>query len=727
MEILLAGGSGRLMDALIDKFRKEGHRVYILTGTRYRNAPYKKVFEKYYFSYDSEVLGEIFESVNPDVTIFLGAYDTNFVWNKDCEREAVRFQAGVMNMLISFSKMQKGRFVYISSEEVYSGNYPEDISEEEPPTPSNTKAMAIAQGEQLCMAYAENMGKDIVILRGDHIYNTPKNRNEVRDPCSRMCLEAILTGTLEIFSYQLFSLLHEADAVEFIFRVVNSRQHKYTVYNLSTSAQFSSTEIAEIIAEHTETTVITSNVDISKPYRKILSGNRYNSEFGFSFFHDIKGTVKENIEVMKADPDSFRAEGGKKKTLLGYLSDRAVSTFWALLPFIENMIAFIPFFMLNNRAVGSQYFQNLDFYLLYVLLFAIVYGQQQAVFSGVLATAGYCFRQMYDRTGFEVMLDYNTYVWIAQLFILGMVVGFMKDQLRIVKGEDEQEMDYLMGLLGDIEDINDSNVRLKNVFETQIVNQNDSIGRLYEVISSLEQYSPEEVLFYAADVLSRIIGSPDVAIYNVSNHSYARLFAATSPKARVLGNSIKYTELGILYEELMAKKVFINKSMNQDYPLMANAVYSENQMEIIIMIWGIPWERMTLSEANMLTVVSYLIQNAVLRASRYLEALEYKRYVEGTHILDAEAFTALVQAFSKAKEKGLTECTFLLVEYGDMTLREAGDVFVKKLRQTDIAGTLSDGNLYLILSNTNIETASYVISRLQECGMECELREELAA
>ena len=38
-----------------------------------------------------------------------------------------------------------------------------------------------------------------------------------------------------------------------------------------------------------------------------------------------------------------------------------------LVPYAENMICFIPFFMLNNRAVGSQYFDRLDFYLLYVL------------------------------------------------------------------------------------------------------------------------------------------------------------------------------------------------------------------------------------------------------------------------------------------------------------------------------------------------------------------------
>lgn len=68
-----------------------------------------------------------------------------------------------------------------------------------------------------------------------------------------------------------------------------------------------------------------------------------------------------------------------------------------------------------------------------MLLFAIVYGQQQAIFSALLATAGYCFRQMYNQSGLEVLMDYSTYIWMAQLFILGMVVGYMRDQIHHIK------------------------------------------------------------------------------------------------------------------------------------------------------------------------------------------------------------------------------------------------------------------------------------------------------
>ena len=52
MVVFLIGGESRLMDGLINKFNKDGHRVYLLTGNRNVRTSYQKVFEKYNFKYD---------------------------------------------------------------------------------------------------------------------------------------------------------------------------------------------------------------------------------------------------------------------------------------------------------------------------------------------------------------------------------------------------------------------------------------------------------------------------------------------------------------------------------------------------------------------------------------------------------------------------------------------------------------------------------------------------
>ena len=77
MNILLAGGSCSLVDSLILKLRKEGHRVYILTGDQYRHNKYKKVFEKYEFPYDSENLITVIKACNESEknTVYENALD----------------------------------------------------------------------------------------------------------------------------------------------------------------------------------------------------------------------------------------------------------------------------------------------------------------------------------------------------------------------------------------------------------------------------------------------------------------------------------------------------------------------------------------------------------------------------------------------------------------------------------------------------------------------------
>ena len=225
--------------------------------------------------------------------------------------------------------------------------------------------------------------------------------------------------------------------------------------------------------------------------------------------------------------------------------------------------------------------------------------------------------------------------------------------------------------------------------------------------------------------LQKLMDSQDVAIYTVANHSYARLFSATSPKARMLGNSIHYVQMEELYEKLREKKVFINKTMDERYPLMADAIYSEDEMQLILMVWGIPWERMTLGQANMLTVIGYLIQNAVVRANRYLSALEQQRYIHGTRILEADAFASLVKAYLNAREKKLTECALVVFEEGEISREEAAGVLSGMMRQSDYLGELSDGKMYALLANTSAEDAGMVVERFRSAGFPCRMKEEM--
>ena len=643
----------------------------------------------------------------------MGAYDSRYDWG-NARKTSVQFTADLTNVISAYSSVKKGRFLYLSSQEVFGRSYVEDIKEDEPVSATSFRALALAQGEEICKSYYNTRGMQSIVVRMDHLYGTPKRGKMENNPCFQMTLEMLRDNKVSANSRNLFSMIHQNDAVQFLYQLATAEKLEHSIYHISSGSVISQMQLAHMVSNAAGSGIEVVDDTVGSGYRMVLSGERFEKEFGRKIFVSYEEGVKKTVQYMKKHSSSFQDSGAG---LGNHLWRSICQIFWLLVPYLENLVCFIPFFMLNNRAVSSQYFSKLDFYLLYVLLFAIVYGQQQAIFSALLATAGYCFRQMYDKTGFEVLLDYNTYVWMAQLFIVGMVVGYMKDQIKNIRNQDEDQIQYLNGQLGDMSDINDSNVRMKHTFERQIVNQKDSLGKIYEITSQLDQRGPEEVLFYASQVLSKLMETDDAAIYTVANKDYARLFSFTSQTAKKLGKSIRYSDMKDMYDELLAHRVYINKTMDSNYPLMACAVYSEDQMQTILMLWGLPWERMNLAETNRLTVVGYLIQNAVVRASRYLDALRERRYVEDSDILGNEAFKQLVNAFFDAKRNGLTECCLLKIQHTAENFKETAQRLEKKLRQTDYFGVLSD-DLYVLLPNTDDEDAEGVIARFKKEGFE---------
>jgi len=718
MNVLLIGSPGSLMESMVNRLHKEGHRIFLLTGSKDEKVSYKHIFECYRFDFENESVPQVFESVRPDVTLYLGACDPGTrVTN---ETEAVHFFSGLTNLLVSFSMMYKGRFVYLSTSDIFVGDRDSLILEEDMPCCDTPRALVLAQAEEICASYRKNLDRDVVVLRLDQLYSVPQSRSEAKDVCSRLCLEAVQEHTVTYNENGFFSLLYEADAVEFIFRVMFCQEHREGLYNLSSSELVTEQMLADYIQEAgVEASPRETNDDVSG---RVLSNKRYKGEFGMRFFSNPQKMVERTVRYIQEHSEDFQKNGTRKKSLRQRVMDKLGWLMSLLLPYVENLICFIPFFILNNRAMGSKYFDRLDFYLLYVLLFAIIYGQRQATFSAILATAGYVFRHMYTQSSFEILSSYSTYVWLAQLFIVGLVVGCIRDKLREQKLESLEEKKYLTSRVDDMFDINKSNVHVKDSLRTQIINQNNSVGKIYEITSSLNQYITEEVLFQAAEIMAKLMETHDVAVYMVSNHDYARLLSATSDQAKSMGRSIRYRETGEMFETLAQRQVFINRKLDQSLPMMANAIYDNEKIQIIIMVWGIPWEAMTLGQANMMSVISSLIREAVLRAGRYMKALEDQRYEKDTNILNKEAFSALVHMFRAAHARGVTDCTVL--RYAEPNAITRSGKVRTLLRQSDYLGSLDDGNLYILLPSADENDAQFAIKRLAANGFKVSIVEE---
>ena len=124
---------------------------------------------------------------------------------------------------------------------------------------------------------------------------------------------------------------------------------------------------------------------------------------------------------------------------------------------------------------------------------------------------------------------------------------------------------------------------------------------------------------------------------------------------------------------------------------------------MVIMLWGLSWEKMTLGRANFLTVVSYLIQNAVLRVTEIhagpgREALQPWLPESWTR----RPLSLLVQAYVSAEERNLVECILLdsLRYRRNTTGRLAGAMIEASPRQRLHRHHGRTDGLYVLLANT---------------------------
>lgn len=710
--ILIVGDYGTFVNELINKFSKENWPIYMLVNNK-KNAKPSQVFEQYSFSYDSNSIKDILSSCRPDVILFTGAYDSAYQWDDETVIDtSLNYITGLSNLLMCAALVGIRHFIYVSSDQVYEDEYIVDIKEDMPTSPNSYKAMAISQGENLAMHFNQTTHTEVTVVRVANLYGIPKDRRTCNDICSRLCLEALDTGRIKVNAKKIFSALYVRDAVEGLFKLINSSERSYHLYHISSMEEISEEQLARLIQEVAPRQVDIIDRTIGLKSRKILSNERFCSEFPFEIKNQYKDIIRQLITYMNGHKSLFF---GKKKYIENDFRRRIHGIFIRIVPFVESLIFFIPFFIINNYAETSPYLEGINFYILYVLLFAVVHGRQQAIFTSLLSVIGYSLQELYTTSGFSLLIDIKTYVWIAKTFMIGLTVGHLKDKFREMEADKNERIDFLTERIDDIRSINSSNIKIKNYFQDKIISSTESIGRIYDITSRLDTAAKGEVIFAAMDTLSEIMGSKDISIYLVSNQEYCRLAAASSERARYLGKSIKMNDYKVIFDTLRNKQIFINRSLDDGLPMMASALFdNEANMKIVILLWDIPYEQMTLYQANLLTVVGSLIYHGVVRDANYLEALAYQRFVPDTKILQETAFDEMLDIYTKANEKGYAEISVINISCESHTIEEMNDTIIPLLRDTDYVGLRKDGNLAVLLTNTNANEAVFVRKRLED-------------
>ena len=148
--------------------------------------------------------------------------------------------------------------------------------------------------------------------------------------------------------------------------------------------------------------------------------------------------------------------------------------------------------------------------------------------------------------------------------------------------------------------------------------------------------------------------------------------------------------------------------------MYAAGVYRGEELVLLIFLWHASVDQRSLYYVNLFKILRDLVQMSLLRAFDYNQAIYDKQYIEGTHIMNADAFQECVQGFAALVEKKVS--TFVLLEIAKVghSYQELDQMISKKIRANDILGITKDGRLQILLSQATEKDLQFILPRFED-------------
>lgn len=717
MKILLFGAYGLLMESIIVKLHKEGHELFVVTGRKIPEEHHEGTVDAYFVEYADKSLYYVFESVKPDVVIHTGAFDERFHWKE--QTDSAQYLAGLNNIVLSSVKASVPMFIYFSTTDIYDGSTPGEIGEHSAAIDSGgLREMTMQSGEDLILRYQSSNKTKFTILRCSDIYGECNGQFYMDSFFIYSLRTALMNQTVLVETGKRHNLIYVQDVTEALVRVMKAEKLPHTIYNIASGETMSEEEFLDFYQGFLAGRPTENVVQSVNPAHGEISCELAEHDFGFNIRGEFQKLFPDILKKFRVYLDSHTGEV-KKKGKIQQFREKMGEVFQWSYPYMETLAAFLVFFLIDRLTGDVKYFEAVDFYIMYVILVAVIYGKGKAIIAIVLSFLGHIINYGGTVGQNGNMIDYNTFIWVLQLLILGMGVGYVRDNNEQRIADERENCQAVSRELVDIKEINNSNVRIKQVYEERLLNYKDSFARIYSIVTQLNDLEPDKIMLASVDVVQKIMNVTDVAIYNVGKGSYYGRLAASSRS--MTGNtkkSFRLEDMGPVYEEVRGHRIYMNTEVDPKMPDMAGGVYHGEVLEALIIIQNVPFESMTLYHSNLFAVLLNLIAQSMHTASIYLEESALSRYVPNTKILNTRSFERILQIQEEGQEQKNTE--FFVMEVlndENKSLEELDHQISSLLRQHDYLGVDENNNLRILVTNTNRTEARFVVDRLEGKGI----------
>ena len=695
MKIVYIGAGDALAEALAERMGQEGDDVYLLSDKALPKKGKGVSLHRFYRSpHKGESFGKLLRSIAPDCVIFAGNDYISSAQGEESDAD-VTLLARSLRAAAAFPQV---RFILLSSTEVY-GTTGEKADESAACAAVSERGIRFIQEEQLLEIYQKQHGMDGVILRASQLYsNQPKE--DQNDFLSRT-FSAVVQGK-DRMPAGVFQPLHISDLVDAVKRVADGGTQR--VYNVCGDIEVSAQRLYQLACW--QQGVQEQAVRWEEPGCVTLADSgRIRQELGWNNFKNLE-------EQLKKGEITYRRVKGKNRNKKKWNIPTDIRQM------VENLVLFEVFFLLSSFCSSHSLFSQIDWLMIYVILISISYNIYQSALAAILASAAYLYSQ---NLSILELTTFNAYADTIQTFMqyvsLGLIVSYTNNTLKQDAWSVRLDLDMLKEEYEDLKAINDENVLIKNEYEERLLTSKTGFPKLYDLTSRLMVQEPERILMETMQVLSELVRTDTVAVYQGQAGSpWLRLVGALSDSSVMEGKSWNLSNFPQIYTAVAQGQLYQGE-LGSGEPAIVLPIVCRDVPAAVVLIKTLPYECETLYHVNLLKTMSLLLRDSMEKALQYEELSRADRYVEGTDIMKPEAFRKRVCLAGEKAEKGMAEYCVVELAYSG-PLKETAAAVSHALRVADCLGTDGEGKLFALLNNTGAGSLEYLRERLLTCGVE---------
>lgn len=568
--------------------------------------------------------------------------------------------------------------------------------------------------EDTVLAWQKTSGLTITILRLPEIYGTGETVPEGLIAEWLQAAEAGDTRPGFIDSEGQRDFLYVDDAVYGIYRAV-SRGYAGEPLNLVSGAAYTAAETVEAVRQATGRGLTLTDGDgiFSRPVPEPESARR---ELGWKARYVLPEGLRLTVEGERAaaraqvEADEAQARAERCKALKEMLVPYAENVLGALL------MALVAFWQDGSPVNPWIYF---DVNFVYIGVMGLLYGKRQAllamVFSSVillvslLAKGANAVALLYMP---QHLLHFISYIFVA------VATGYFADGRTYEReaaawqaSQARERYDFLRSLY-------DENVAVKDKLYRQIVNSDDSIGRLYRIIRQLDSVETENIFTQAAAVTAQVLSVEDIAVYVMGKGGYfLRQKVRLGRLASARPHSLRVEDHEYLRNLVQEKSIYVNRELVKDTPDLAAPIIYQDEVIAVIEIFGMSFEQWSLYQQNLLSITTRLISSSMGRAYQYEAEVQERRYHTGTRVLKEAAFRTIIQELRNRRIlQGELAISVLRVNMEGLDYAAVDERCGRLIRNEDFMGEL-EGRVYLLLPDADESVKTMVQERLRNAGL----------